>query len=329
MTTLLSWLKTPVDATLHVKGAPDGWYELDERLRPWPKKPTILAKAGGAGLAKRAPKIVAIKASGDLILRRSLVAPILASLPEVILRPAALASSSGAIVDQDFVHVDVIAHAPLERRNSDADWTRPKFPSASLLKRLRAATWSRPPRARIFRVGETWNEIAADESLAEQLKAATKSFFGVRAINPAELYQRSVHSNHPSATPDFEGDGAAAEEAYWRLEAGESGAALRQTACTSPIWGYWLARSEGKARPDTRKASLAHPITALLYAHFVDRKASKAAERAASRDWWSALYYAHLLARAIPKSFEKVLTEAGYDLSDEKKKIRDLWRFAR
>jgi ribosomal-protein-alanine N-acetyltransferase len=330
---ILQWLKTPQDGDLTVDGLPELWFELDATLRPWPAGRATV-RCSGAGLAARAPKILAIRALGGFVARRSLVAPVLGNVPagELVLRDVALADTKGKVVDEDFVYLDVRAQAPLDRAAAKAAWTPAGAPSAAFLSRLEVATWGpdRIPRAQIFRIGEANGVIAASLDLATALGRATKQWIGARRQNP-NAPQYPGFSNHPDETPAVgqpRAAAAAAEDAYWRLARGAGGPKDRATACTSPIWAYWLALTvDGEPRDDTTKAVLTHPTYALRYAVELVRAPSPAFERAVAADWWAAGVYATVLAKEVAKVFEATLVESGWALEAERERIEELARF--
>jgi hypothetical protein len=258
---------------------------IDPWSRPWPKKATATARNAARANALHAGR-------GEWLVRRSLAAPIFDGVAGVTLRDVSL---------QDWVYLDVTAEWPMDRAASQATWEK------GFLKELRALAWSRPPPARIFRVGEAPQYVFLEAPLAQALSKATRGALGTRVLGEQELRDNTV-ARAPSSEMAPLDPAPKSEAAFW------AGGA-RAEICKSPHWAYWLARAvDRKPRPDTRRAAQAHPFYAAMYAIHVEKKPSPAAEKAAAGNYFGAMAYAQTLAPALPKRFEPMLAELGWDL---------------
>lgn len=306
MTVLLSFLKEPAVAQLG-PGAPDGWYEWPTGLRPWPSRPALTAR----GTKRAAKALVVDLGSGELLVRKSVFAPLL-DLPGVALRDVPLVDAKGAVLDADFAVLDVTAHAPLDAEACTATW------KGGWLLRLEALGWTTPPRAPLVRVGEASQLLCASPALAEALEDASRGTLGAREVSSQELAQRAVPTHHPAATPALSRH-PGAELAFVRLLRGDGTPRDRALCCESPARAYWLAHTvDGEPRADTRGGVVKHPVYAALYAARVERAPRPELEAAVQGHWWAARYYAHVVSGAVPASFEPTLTDAGYELADER-----------
>lgn len=306
MSVLLSWLKEPAVAQLGL-GAPAGWYEWPTGLRPWPSRPALTAK----GTKRAAKALVVDLGSGELLVRKSVFAPLL-DVPGVALRDVPLVDAKGAVLDADFAVLDVTSHASLDAEACTATW------KDGWLVRLEALGWTTPPRAPLFRVGEASQLLCASASLAEALEDASRGALGVREVSSQELAQRAVPTHHPAATPALSRI-PGAELAYARLLRGDGTPRDRALCCESPSRAYWLAHTvDGEPRADTRNGAVKHPVYAALYAARVERRPRPELEAAVRGHWWSARYYAHVVSGVVPPSFEPTLTDAGYEVAEER-----------
>jgi hypothetical protein len=322
------------EVAVAVEGAPQAFYEWELSLARAPRAVlTARDPANHAGLRKRAPKIVALERSrfGDLILRRSLVEPILGDLgpDELVLHPVRLVDKAG-LIDDDFVLLDVRAVVPLDRRAARATFRRPDRPSASFVLAVQSYAWSeeRRPRPRIFRVGEAPRCIVVEAELLEQLSRATKKAV-VALADHAGIDPSSPMSSSLDGLPEPDGDDAA-EESFWTLYRGAGDAADRARVLASPHYAYWLARLvDKKPAEDTRRAACKHPFYATEYALFVDGAERPDTRAAAEGHWLTAIHYLHHVSLALWPGAERTLRAAGYgddELVDDPAELRAFYR---
>ncbi len=276
----------------------------------------------GKGLRKRIAKLNALGQGwlGPLILRRSLVEPLLGPLgaEQVTLLPVALEDGIG-VVDADFVLLDVRAQVPLDREAAEATYLEPGRPNTSLVTSVSRFAYgsNRAPAESLFRVAEFPNVVMIEKSLLAELRVATG--------NAVKSVSRHDHLPMLPAIPIWdvgspmiqkEEGGASSAAAYWRLsrahEVAEDTEALRRQALQSPIYGYWIARHVDRAaKDDTRQAALAHPYYAALYARYVDAAPRDETRAAAACDAASAWFYANYVDIGLVEPIRSALMETG------------------
>jgi hypothetical protein len=289
---------------------------------------------GARSLRKRIASLVALGGSdlAPFLLRRDVAERVLGHLPaeDLALRAVEVRDDAGPL-DADFVWLDVRVEAPLDRDASDAVYTDPKRPHASLVKVVRAFVFDprRAPRAAMFRVGEFPNIVMIRDDLLETLRAATAN---------AAATVKSPHDHLPmfpafplwSVGPKIAQtarESSASAAAYYALARGDHDGALREAALASPIYGYWVARSvDGHPEADTRAAALLHPHYAALYARWVDRAPRDDTRKAAATDAASALYYAKYVDVKLTPAIKKVLLGSGWGADDVRTITADLER---
>jgi hypothetical protein len=216
--------------------------------------------------------------------------------------------------DKDWVYLDVVAEWPIDRSATKATWQN------GFLKELRELGWKRSPPVRAFRVGEAPQWAFVEESRAAALQKATGGVLGTRSRSEMEMIQHTV-ARGPASEMAPIAAAPRAEAAFW------AGGA-REEICKSPHWAYWLARCvDQKAKPDTRRAAQQHPYYAAFYAIHVERKPSPAAEKAAAGNYFGAMAYAETLTPALPKRFDSMLAECGWNLGDLRKDVTALRRY--
>jgi hypothetical protein len=287
------------------------WGSEDDPL--WTPRPaSAIARDsayGGKGrLRKKASSLVALAASGDLVVRRALAEKALAGAPpgEIGLVPVALHDAEGLVAD-DFVLIDPRPWLPMDRAASEAIYVDEARPEGSPCDTVRRLAWGpeRAPRHAAFRLAEHPHVALLRRDLAEALVKATKK--GVVIVEPPYptdvsmtlgpqaqlLRQVGVVGVAELAPAPPEADAARAAGAFWALYAGQRDEALRRAACASPMHALAVARSvDGGPRDDTRRGALGDPRAALLYAIQIDAGPRDDTREAAARADRTALAYA-------------------------------------
>ncbi len=278
-------------------------------------------------LRARIAGLVALGSHSDLapfVLRRDIAENVFGALSpaEVALHPVSLVDDEGAM-DVEFVWVDIRAEQPLDRDASDAVYTDPSRPHASLVKAVRAfrVDPARAPSIGIFRVGEFPGIAMIRTDLLQTLRAATGN--AASTVKPPHdhlpMLPMFPEWSFDDAIDQTASDAADSAAAYYALTAGKRHAGARGSALISPIYGYWVARNvDARPADDSRAAALRHPHYAALYARWVDDAPRDDTRNAASKNAASALFYAKYVDERMTVEAERVLLRSGWGPADIK-----------
>ncbi|HVJ93560.1 MAG TPA: hypothetical protein VM580_27350, partial [Labilithrix sp.] len=150
-------------------------------------------------------------------------------------QPVVVRMTDGKRVD-GWVMVVVDCWAPLDRTSAHAKWIGTKDGRLGLAGALEAIHWSveRTPRAPLFRLVEAPNVLIAREDFIAKLVKV-----GVRAgdLSRPQLFAPAWSGWGPFEVSTKVAD--AAENAYWRLAAGEKAASARASALAHPLYEVW------------------------------------------------------------------------------------------
>ena len=231
---------------------------------------------------------------GPFIVRRSSVSEALRGVPEVALVPVTLRDAKGKL-DDDFVLLDVRAHAPIDREASSLTYATPKAPNAGDVRLAHTLAWSRArtPPFGLFAVAELPHVVMVDEALCRVLEKATGGALHRAARPPTQAQHAAVYPPRDAVDPRGEPAARAASDALWELVAKPAkDARLRATALGHPLVAVHLALTidRGPAN-DTRRAALGLPEAALAYAILVDRAPRTDTRRAAAARYPTAYGY--------------------------------------
>ena len=266
------------------------------RLAP-PPAVFVADEYGGKGRLRKQKSLAHLFALSDgdygpIILRRSVVAPLLAGLErDVELVPVRLHGAKGSL-DADFALLDVKTYVPMDVQASDVKLAHPKAPLTGGVRLVHRLAWSEKtrPRARIFRVLTLPYILMVDEELCAALEKATS-----RALQRFTGKPTSAHLAPATPPPDRvdakdEARCRKAMDAFARCQAREPGDVSteakkdRALALSHPLGAVAVATAIDHSPSDeTRDAAVASADAAVLYARLVDRGPHPLTRKAATK----------------------------------------------
>lgn len=298
---------------------PDAWWAL--RQAPELPKGAIVFDdrpyKGSASIVGKAPPVLPTGDFWHLLVVDAALAKRLGPLEGVNVTETLLRDPKGKVA-KGYVHLDVVARVPLDRRASRATLTN------GWLEALEEARWrDGATLPALFRLLDRPQSIFAREDIAKAIQQASKGKVALGSDGATNALEFPPGwSLHEAPRVAVKG-----EDAFWKVFGGDAKA--RKAALVDPWWAYAIAACVDRApKDDTRKAASASPIIAALYASEIDRKGHDLTRKAAHGHGLSALRYAtHIDLRLEPALRKKVIAEAGHDeetLAQEERWIAEL-----
>ncbi len=229
---------------------------------------------------------------GPIIVRRSVVLPLLAGLEkDVELVPAKLNDAKGPL-DPDFALLHVKTYVPMDMQASNVKLAHAKAPFTGGVRLVHRLAWTEKtrPRARIFRVLQLPHVLMMDEELCAALEKAT-----ARAVQRFTGKLTSAHLSPLIPPPDVtdakdEARARKAMDAFARYQARDAGDVSaeakkdRAVALSHPLGALAFATAIDRGPcSETRDATLASADIALAYALLVDRGPHPLTRKAATK----------------------------------------------